>query len=308
MKKIKNYLTDEYVLIAPKRLGRPYDYKTSNKIEISSNKYCPFCEHNFQYLENILYKNESGSCMILKNKYPAVDGVNSSHEVVIDSKKHDISFSELDVDDMIEVIKAIIIRENHIYENENIKHIQIFKNSGYNAGASLQHSHMQIIALDYVPKKFVTISENMSKYKHSTNECYICSLTEGEDVFTFYENEWVRAVAKHDTIMSQTVDIIPKRHFKSIVEMVDTDIKGICLAIKMTIYLMNKLIDNLNYNIVFYSSPKIDGQFNNDFHFFVQIVPRIFGFAGFEVGTGCFINSTIAKDYCEELKKISIDT
>ncbi len=301
MIKIKNFLTNEYVLIAPSRVNRPHDFKDVNFTHAEVE--CPFCDYFESEIDGVLYESEDKTCLIVKNKYPAVDGIDSSHEVVIDGKDHEMSFHDINIEYMAKVFKGIIEREKILLSGEKIETVQVYKNNGAKAGASLMHSHMQIVALDYVPVRLQTISNNMSKYRTDSGNCYICSLTEGEEIFTFHENETFRATTKFDTTMSNTVDIFPKRHIRNFSDFSDEDIIGLCDALKVSIKAISKAIDSVNYNILFYSSPMIKNKLNDDFHFYVQIVPRVYGFAGFELATGCFINSVDPKKYCEKLKK-----
>lgn len=300
MDKITNYLTGQTVLFAPDRMKRPQDfiYRPIEKNQNYDN--CVFCAHNKHMLTDIIFEDEDCNCIIIKNKYPALTSENSSHEVVIDSKNHNLSFFENEEEHMAIVIRALIDREKCLYNNKNIKLVQIFKNNGHYAGASLEHSHLQIMALDYIPSKINTISKNMTKYTKEHNCCYICSLEEGKDIFTFYENDSFKAVTKLDTLMSYTIDILPKRHINVLSEMNDDEIIDFCRTIKKTINAIKNIIPNLNYNISFFGSPN-DKRINEDYHFFLQIVPRIYGFAGFEISTGDFVNSILPKDYRDKL-------
>ncbi len=300
MNRIKNYLTDEVVLLAPKRTDRPHDFKLRPIERFNDDSKCAFCEKNKELLAEILYESLDKNCLIVANKYPAVANI-CSHEVIIDSKHHDVLFHENDLKVMESVIKGLIHREKIHFDNENIKCVQIFKNFGLYAGASLEHSHMQLIALDYIPFKLQVISSNMTKHFTQNNSCYICSLKEDVDIFTFYENNYFKACTKLDTLMSYTVDILPKRHINTLSQMTDEEITGFCDSLKKSITAISNIIPNLNYNIIFNSSP-IDDRINEHYHFYVQIIPRIYGFAGFEIATSNYINSIDPKEYSNKLK------
>lgn len=300
MGKIINYLTEEFVLVAPSRMNRPNNYK-NKYIESAKITNCPFCEVKHNELEKVLYKNYDNSCIILKNKYPAIETDDTSHEVVIDSKDHDVPFDQNTLEHMKEVFIGVKIREKQLFFNNNIKCVQVFKNFGALAGASLEHSHMQIIALDYIPKKLQTISKNMSRYRKENDECYICSLKENKDIFTVYENETFKVVTKIDTLMCYTVDILPKRHVKILNNLTDNEIVGLCDAIKTCLGAIKNILQHLSYNMVLYNSPR-DKNINDDYHMFLQIIPRLHGHAGFEVSTNNFINSVDPQEYANKLK------
>ncbi len=303
MDKIKNYLTDEYVLFAPKRMGRPNDFKFKPFTKVTDTNSCAFCAENKHLLETILYESGDKKCVIIKNKYPALTSKNSSHEVIIDSVEHNVAFCKNRLEDMFTVIDGIRHREKVHLDNEQIRVVQVFKNNGVYAGASMEHSHMQLMALDYTPKKIETISNNMTKHKVEEGECYHCSLIEGEEKFTVYQNETFDAIVKTDSLMAYTIDFVPKRHFSNICDLNDQEIVDFCKSLKTVYRAVSQVISSVNYNIVFYSSPKgEDGKTNEDFHFFVQFVPRLHGFAGFEIATNNYINSVVPSSYARRLK------
>ncbi len=303
MDRIRNYLTNDIVLIAPKRLERTNDYK-NNKIESCCNEEdCVFCMHNRNELENIVFESEDKKCIFIKNKYPAIEENVGFHEVIIDSVYHNINFGFIELQDMISVIDSIAKRVLYYYDKKEVAYVQIFKNSGVYAGASKEHSHMQLITTDYVPQKIETISNNMSKHVTDHGNCYICSLAENKEKFTIYENDFFSAVTMADTLMSYTIDVIPKRHIRLLSEMTEEEKSGICDVLKKVFPAIDKIIDNLNYNILFYQSPKNDKGINKDFHFFIQIVPRIYGIAGFELSTNNYINSVDSKKYAMKVMR-----
>ncbi len=303
MDRIKNYLTKDIVLLAPKRLERSNDFK-NNKIKSNcSEEDCVFCVQNRGSLENIVFESDDKKAVVIKNKYPAITENIGFHEVIIDSLCHNVNFGFISQDDMKSVFYSIINRVEHFYKNEKVAYVQIFKNSGVHAGASKEHSHMQLMAVDYVPRKIETISRNMTKHKDDKDNCYLCTLIEGKQKFTVYENEYFSAVTMIDTLMSYTIDIIPKRHFNILSEMTLQEVKGLCDVIRVIFPSVDKIIDDLNYNILFYQSPRVNNELNKDFHCFIQIVPRIYGFAGFELSTNNYINSTEPRAYAKKLKE-----
>lgn len=302
MHKIKNYLTEQVVLMAPDRLQRPNDYK-KNYSENEKIDNCPFCKNNRNELKKLLYKNENESCVIVKNKFPAIDTKDTSHEVIIDSNDHFKLFHNNDIDDMKSVFLGIKFREQELFLNQNVKYIQVFKNHGDLSGASLEHSHMQLICLDYVPKKMQIMSDNMTKYKKQNNKCYICDLKEGEDIFTVYQNETFKVVVKSDSLMCYTLDILPKRHIRIFSDLTEAECADLSKCIKVSVNAINEVKKDFSYNMMFYTSPR-DNDVNDDYHMFVQIVPRLYKYAGFEISTNEFINSVDAKEYACNLKNI----
>lgn len=297
----KNYLTNETVLIAPDRNNRPNDFIRVKQHNKTNAKNCPFCIENENEKLHILYENDKKTCRIIKNKYPFTKSGEMSHEVVIDSINHMDTFHKRPIEEMADVIYGIICREKVNYEKNDIKLVCIFKNEGIDAGTSLEHSHAQMISLSYIPDKFETIAKNMINFQKENKKCYICSLEDEKDVFVFCENESFRSVTKNESF---AIDILPKRHIKTLSELSSKEILDFVSLLKTTISKLQKLFSECSFNILYYNSPKIDGDFIDEFHFYVQIVPRLNSFGGFELLTGDIASSYIAKDLAEKLKNI----
>lgn len=295
----KNFLKGNTVFVATDRMGRPNDFKKEkNTRTIKEN--CAFCNNNIDSLTDILYQNEN--VLILKNKYPAVLMEHSSHEVIIDSREHLLSFHETDIQKMVDVLYGIIAREKEIFKDEKVKSFHVFKNEGVGAGTSIEHSHAQIVALPIVSDKTNQINSKFNEYYEKNKACYFCTLKENDDIFTFYENDSFKAFCKNDDVLSNTVTILPKRHINKFSDLTDDEITDFAKIIKIVTYAIGEVIDNFSFNMVYYVSPKIDGKFNDNFHFFLEIIPRHGNFGGFEFSTGAFVNSAISSDFSKKLK------
>lgn len=297
----KNYLTNETILIAPERNNRPNDFVKIKEHKKINAKTCPFCLENENQELHILYENEKKTCRIIKNKYPFIKSGNMSHEVIIDSIDHMDTFHKRPIDEMVDVINGIIFREKANFEKDDIKTVCIFKNEGINAGTSLEHSHAQMISLSYIPNKIATIVNNMINYQKENNRCYICSLKNDKDIFVIHENDSFKSITKNDSF---AIDILPKRHIKTLSELNEKEVYDYASILKSTINKLQKLFLDCSFNILYFSSPKINGDFINEFHFYVKIIPRLNNFGGFELLTGDIASSFIAKDLAEKLREI----
>lgn len=302
----KNFLTENIVLVSPKRDKRPTNFKKVKHEKSKNRADCSFCIENRHTVTEPLYESDDKNCRIILNKYPFCIGDNQTNEVVIDSLDHFKMFHENEVLEMASVIKGIIVREKIHFENENVKCVAVFKNEGQDAGMSLEHSHSQIAVLDFVPPRIKNISDNFTKYKNENAKCYICSLKENVDKFTFYENDSFFACTRLDTVMQNTIDIIPKRHLNKLSDFTDCEILDYCKCLKEVTDKMLTLFDNPSFNVIYNSSPRLDDKFNDDFHFFVQIIPRFGQFAGFELLTNCFVTSSSPFELAKMLKNVKL--
>ena len=162
----KDIFSDEWVVFASNRKDKPYNYKhNKNKIEENCNKICPFCPGNESMTTPTLYelKNEKGwEIRVFENMYPAVsltdcenknDGFYESlggkgiHEIVVDTPEHKMDTSDENDEHFVKLFKVLGKRLELMMKNKNVEYVQIFKNNGPFAGASITHSHWQIMSI-----------------------------------------------------------------------------------------------------------------------------------------------------------------
>jgi len=281
----RDYLTGEWVAISTERAKRPVDFGSS-RLE------CPFCPHNEHMTPPTIYRN--GHVRVFANKYPALtdEDLNSYgiHEVLVDTAVHEQQLHELPARDICEVLFALQSRSKALSANEQIKHVQIFKNQGLSAGATLSHSHWQILALPMVPPKQMQIRNSFEEYFVENGECYLCEFFEKQyHGQTVYENAGAIAYIPYASPYADSVYLAPRRHSQILTELSPDDCLHIADILKRVLYALYDLHPGCGYNICFQSGSGGQAAAN---HLYMQVIPRLGNLAGFELSTGCFINST----------------
>jgi UDPglucose--hexose-1-phosphate uridylyltransferase len=185
------------------------------------------------------------------------------------------------------VIHAIQKRVKELYEIKEIKYVQVFRNYGKESGASIRHSHLQIVGLDFIPEKIDEIKNKLKKCS-----CKICR--KYKEQVLIYEGSFFRVLAV-DGRFPYEVEIHPKEH-KGFLKLNNEEIKELS---KLIILIIKRIKEYFNaYNVLFFIEPKN----NNDFHFFIRIIPRINKFGGLEFSTNIFVNA-ISKEKAFEFYK-----
>ncbi len=317
----KDYLLDRYVIIASERSKRPVLFKKS-KTRTKKDNYdekCPFCKGNEAMLPginkefNIKTGKSKDIIRIVPNKYEAAvqkgvpelknDNVFYTyasaygiHEVIIETLKHSIEFEELPLNQLKKAIEVYIESTKELMEKPNIKYVSLFKNQGKEAGASINHTHSQIIAYNIVPELVKKKNEKAKEFFLKNNKCAFCSIIEREKDShrRVFENNSFIAFCPYASRFQFEVLLMPKRHFASLIDMDKKEINDLAEALKKILTTLEK-IGPTPFNIMFFNTHKID---NNDayFHFHIEIAPRISNFAGFELETETIINTTTPED------------
>ena len=280
-------------IIAPKRDARPF----INEEDLS----CPFCLANRGCLESIIDESwQDGELLvrIVRNRYPITSefGVKGQHDVIIDTqyhKMHPKDFSYVHWEMLLFMIQK---RWNQIMEDSKIKFIQVFKNYGIKAGASISHSHWQVIALEEIP---YSMKEKYLAYYEEAN-CYLCDVQHQRDGFLVWEDAhievWVPSIPQYP----YEVWLIPKCHRQHYGELSSWEIKTLGKLIKYFLEIYHQLNSQGDFNICMMSGD-VKGEY--PYHFYIQLVMRIGHIAGFEIATSCHILSVEPRTYVEEMKK-----
>ncbi|HSB07358.1 MAG TPA: galactose-1-phosphate uridylyltransferase [Thermodesulfobacteriota bacterium] len=324
--------TKEWVIIAAERAKRPHDLK---KVEpaIERPYYqqdCPFCPGNEHLTppETLAYRgggppNSKGWWVrVVPNKFPALvlegslerkeekgffrmmDGV-GVHEVIIGSPVHNQLYPFLDDHEVGEVLLAYRERYLVLRQDERIKLIIIFKNHGKGAGTSLEHTHSQIVGTGIVPSNIRKKLEEAARYYDDHGCCVYCDLIEEElSIGKRIVMETERFVVLHPFASRFPFEtwIIPKTHQASFGLISMEDSKSFAKVLKTTLFKLYSKLNDPDYNYVIHTAP-IKDEGEDYYHWHLQITPRLTTPAGFEMGSGMYINIVFPEDTAQFLRE-----
>ncbi len=324
--------TKEWVIIAAERAKRPHDFKkVEPTIEMPPYKAdCPFCPGNEHLTppETLAYRNGGPPnsrgwwVRVIPNKFPALvpdgslerkeekgffrmmDGV-GVHEVVIGSPIHNQRFPFLDDKQVEELLLAYRERYLALRGDERIKLIIIFKNHGKGAGTSLEHTHSQIVGTGIVPSNIRRKLEEASRYYDDHGCCVYCDLIEEELSIgkrIIMENEKFVVLHPFASRFPFETWIIPKNHQASFGQISMDDSKVFGKILKAALYKLYIKLNDPDYNYVIHTSP-IKDEGEDYYHWHLQIIPRLTTPAGFEMGSGIYINVAFPEDTAQFLRE-----
>jgi len=305
----KNPFTGNYVIIAPERANRPNIHE-----ETSLQKACPFCpgNENLTPLETLAFydKNtKNWNLRVVKNKFPSVDKSKSFEEisrnkleihsyasgeaeVIVETPFHDKKMHMYSQEEAERVVEAYKQRYISISRDKNIKYICIFKNSGKKAGASISHSHSQIIAIPVVPSVVNHEMAYAHKYFEEKNSCIYCDMVKNEQLNKtriISENETFISFVPYYASFPYEIMILPKKHDCRFETISPQEISGFAKTLVEVLKKLDKTIEELAYNFFIHTSP-LGACPENYYHWHVELVPKTYTGAGFEMGTGIFVN------------------
>ncbi|MCX6728342.1 MAG: DUF4931 domain-containing protein [Candidatus Saccharibacteria bacterium] len=294
----KDYFKGEYVIIAPNRAKRPH--RTGNIVEADSQ--CHFCPQNFKN-EVITYQdnNYNGDWEIVAvvNKFAALTVENpdayGQTEVIIETRRHGLDINDFSVDHIVRIFNAYTDRFNYLRNLDGIKHVIIFKNEGGKAGASIAHTHSQVIAMPFLPPKTEKEASDYNKYRLEHATCPYCDIIkkETDKPRVIWEDENLFVLSPYASEDPYGVWLLPKRHMRTVADLNRAEKESIAIALKMVLGKLDEF--GISYNYFIENAVNAE-----DYHMHIKIKPRPNIWAGLELGTGVVINP-IAPEYAAKI-------
>jgi UDPglucose--hexose-1-phosphate uridylyltransferase len=307
-------LRDLWVLFSEERRRRPLAINIVEHKDLN----CPFCEGREKETPPEVWAiREKGKpdtpgwkVRVVPNKYPALSQEAASiesdpsnlfirrrgygyHEVILECPDHDKDLVDLSSEQLFLVLLAYRERMRALYGKSGIKYVQIFRNWGALGGASLSHPHSQVLALAQVP---IVPQRELNRLMETRLLCQMEKeeRSRGERFLT--QSEKFSAFLPFASRFAYETVILPKDHRPDFRETTDEELKELGDVLRRVIGALKKLLGNISYNLVLHSLP------NPNYHWHIEITPRIAGWAGFELGTGYFINTVLPEKAAEELR------
>jgi UDPglucose--hexose-1-phosphate uridylyltransferase len=314
-------LTERLVLIAPERAERP----------LHPGPACPFCEgHESETPPEVLAFRDVASALncpgwrvrVVPNRYAAVrlelpssplcasergaggersPGIGVA-EVFIESPHHQTKFRNLPPEQIIHVLRAWRKRLRLRRDDPRIAYAQVFKNEGVTAGASVDHCHSQLIGISFVPSDVATETEHLEKLRIMAGVCPYC--------------QWIEAGEHLDRFVTQSSDfavfcptaprfpgelwLLPKQHGHAFHALNEESLPELAGIVVSALARIDRAFAEPAFNLIVKSAPY---RRPGNFHWRIEILPRTTRIAGWELGTGIFINTMFPEDAARLLRE-----
>lgn len=312
----KDYILDRWVIIAPGRGKRPEEFRTEDNLYANDpgKEKCLFCPGNesmtppeigrvrdntthwkLRWFPNKFAAVDKKGNPVIRtdNKYFTFSDAFGSHEVLVETADHAKQLYDLSEDEILDILKTFARRIDEQINQPNIKYVCVFKNEGPKAGTSLIHSHSQIISLNIIPPEVQEKLDSVKKYP-SCPYCEIINI-ERKSLRHVHEDDTCVAFTPYASRFNFETWIFPKNHYRTMMDFSDEELFDIATAMKKVLRKLKQL--NASFNIEFFYAPK-----GEDLHFHIAILPRISNWAGFEFGSGVYINVVSPEDAAKYFK------
>jgi UDPglucose--hexose-1-phosphate uridylyltransferase len=325
----KDPVTGRWVIISTERRKRPSDFRLES-VSIGPPDSCPFCEGHEEMTPRELFADRNGSApngpgwqlRVVPNQFPVLrvegsldrqgeglfDKMNGigAHEVIIETPHHEETLATMDERAVEQVLWAFRERVQDLKQDRRFRYIIIFKNHGTAAGASLDHSHSQLIALPIVPRE-VRDEINGSRSHFSAKErCVFCDIVRQETQESrrvIAENADMVALAPYAPRFPFETWILPKRHQSTFEDAPRHEYASLGRLLGDILRRMNRSLRTPPYNLLIHSAPLHEPAAADFYHWHVEIIPTLTKVAGFEWATGFYLNPTSPEEAAQVLRE-----
>jgi UDPglucose--hexose-1-phosphate uridylyltransferase len=326
----KDPITGRWVIISSDRGKRPTEF--ADQRTKKRGGFCPFCAGNERTTPNeVLAYRENGQpngpgwrLRVVPNKFPALqiegelnkqgegifDKMNGlgAHEVIIENPDHNATLATLPGKAMEEVLWAYRDRMEDLKKDKRFQYTLIFKNEGLLAGATLEHSHSQLIALPIVPIQVQEEIDGCRKHYNLKERCIFCDIIRQEMQSRnriVMETQAFIALAPFAPRFPFETWIMPKRHISCYACSTNDDFKDLAFLLQDTLRRLDRALSFPPYNYVIHTSP-FKEEINEYYHWHIELMPKLTNVAGFEWGSGFYINPTPPEEAAKFLREIKV--
>jgi UDPglucose--hexose-1-phosphate uridylyltransferase len=326
-----NVLTREWVIIATERAKRPEDFvkkKKEKKVIPAFVPTCPFCPGNETLTPPETYVvPDTGTwrVRVTPNKFAAlsyqgerrrsVQGIRRTvtgvgiHEVIIETPDHSKTTALLEDAQVETIIQTYLNRFMFASRDPRIEQVTLFKNHGEAAGTSLEHSHSQMIAAPVITAQHRDRLINAVRHFDEFGECIFCrvldqELKEGARIV--HESEHFVTFVQFAALSPFSMLVMPRRHMACFSEITDAEAADLARNLRRTLGKLYHGLDDPDFNYSIRTAPA-DNAGVKYYHWYVSIIPRLTKLAGFELGSGMFINVSLPEENASFLRGVKVD-
>lgn len=327
----KDPILGRWVIISVERGKRPKDFLPVIQKKRGGG-FCPFCPGN-EYTtpaEIMAFRPPNSepdkpgwTLRVMSNKFPALDPAGQPsksgegmfdrmngigvHEVVVETPEHNLTISTMSEKAVEDTLWAYYIRLSELKTDPRIKYVLIFKNEGDAAGATLEHSHSQIIGLPIVPRTVKDELQGARNHYELKERCIFCDIiyqemSDGKRVI--YENDDYVALSPFAPRAPFETWILPKAHEPAFAPH-QKSFKGLAEILQRTLKQMDLLLGSPPYNFIIHTAPFTEEQ-SEYYHWHLELMPKLTKIAGFEWGSGFYINPTPPEEAARFMRELKI--
>ena len=327
----QNRLTKEWVIIATERAKRPEELKVKREVKPVPTyvQTCPFCPGNEAQAPPEVWRTPQSAegdwrVRVLPNKFAAlsregeptrkivrsrrtINGV-GIHDVIVETPDHSLTTALLPDAQVADVLRSYKSRFEAASADPRVAHVIIFKNHGVAAGTSLEHPHSQMVASPVISSQVRGRLHEALRHFDEYGECIFCQSLQ-EDLANpdrvVVATEHFVAVEPFASPTPFCTHILPRRHMASFGAISQPELEDLARVLRSVLAKLYHGLDNPDFNYTIRTAPHESAGVTY-YHWYLSIIPRLTRVAGFELGSGMFINTMLPEAAAEFLRSVKV--
>ncbi len=323
----KDPLSHTWVIISSERQRRPSELAAPPE-EKRPQRTCPLCQEAQEpppagdtWPGKVDSKTGKWLTRVLPNKYPALTPDKSveqgevsplnhyltgvgGHELILDTLEHEATLASMNKKQLEAVLETYQNRFFEWKKDPRIAYVLIFRNYRQAAGASLSHPHSQVIATPIIPPRLFEELREAKEYYKIYSQCLLCEIIKEElnSSRRVYENGNILVFTPYASRFPFEVYFIPKKHQATFEEIDKATLADLAEAFDLFFPAFSKLLQDPPFNFMLHVSPlRTPGLLY--YHWHIELIPRLSRPAGFEFGSGIFINPIPPEKAAQSLRE-----
>ncbi len=327
----QNFMTKEWVVIAMERAKRPDQMAVHrlSKEAASFSPTCPFCpgHENLTPPEILrLPEGDGWKARVVPNKFAALSPESKPdrtirrslrtiagfgvHDVIVETPDHSLAMAHMPDAHVADILRIYKARYDELSLDPRIAQVTIFKNHGPDAGTSLEHPHSQLIATPVISHQIRQRFQEALRHYDDFGCCIFCQMIDEE----LQEQERIVLTSEHFVALELFASpspffthIYPRRHMASFGDISAKEISDLGRVLRTVLAKVYHGLENPDFNFTIRTAPAecVGVRY---FHWYMSIIPRLTRTAGFELGSGMFINTVIPEAAAEFLRNVKVET
>jgi len=326
-------LKRRWVIVAAERALKPADL-VQEKVAVPTRN-CPLCPGNEQYTGHEILRTPAPGggwrVRVVPNKFPVlrvegrlersgrglydvVSGI-GAHEVIVETPDHGRAMADLTVEELRDVLAAFRARLADLRRDQRLRSLMLFKNHGAEAGARLDHAHSQLIAIPEIPVQIAVELRSAKDYFRRKERCLLCDVLRQEELEgdrVVLETARFVAFAPFASAFPFQVTVAPRAHAHDFTSLGDEDLLQLASTLRDVLGRLKAVLEDPPYNLALHTAPPAHprpgrpGLWDSlalDWHWHLEIAPRLTRIAGFEWSTGFHINPVTPEDAARFLRE-----
>ncbi len=341
----KDPIIGRWVIIAKDRARRPGNFIVTDKAveDISAEKECCFCEKHEKETpleisavrENRSKPNTPGwKLRVVPDQNPILEADvdltpkghglydvlegRGAHEIIVETPKHVANMADLDIKQIKLVIEAYVNRTNDLEKDERLQYVLAHKNYNWSRDAqNITHSYSEIIATPIIPMRVEEELNGAKKYYDYHERCVYCDLIKQECEFSeriITESQHFVSLVPFASRFPFEIWILPKKHHAQFSKGVVGLEVELAKILKEVLLKIKKGLGDPAYHFVVHTAPfqrkknksLKDSNIEDDYHWHIEVMPRLTHTAGFEKGTGFYICPIPPEEAANYLREVEV--